>query len=47
MSDAPAQAYRCILDHTKFIGKTVNHEKNVKFSPDGESVVEGSLDGID
>ncbi|KAG8686160.1 hypothetical protein FRC08_012712 [Ceratobasidium sp. 394] len=33
--------------HTKFIGKTINHEKNVKFSPDGESVIEGPLDGID
>ncbi|QRV92314.1 thioesterase superfamily protein [Ceratobasidium sp. AG-Ba] len=33
--------------HTKFIGKTVNHEKNVKFSPDGESLIEGSLEGVD
>ncbi|KAF8685592.1 Thioesterase thiol ester dehydrase-isomerase [Rhizoctonia solani] len=31
--------------HTKFIGRTVNHEKNVKFSPDGESVVEGAIPG--
>ncbi|KIM19540.1 hypothetical protein M408DRAFT_205137 [Serendipita vermifera MAFF 305830] len=35
--------------HTKFVGKTVNHPKNVKFSADGETVVEGEdiLDDID
>ncbi|KAG8825484.1 hypothetical protein FRB91_011947 [Serendipita sp. 411] len=27
--------------HTKFLGKTINHPKNVKFSEDGESVIEG------
>ncbi|CAE6459092.1 unnamed protein product [Rhizoctonia solani] len=29
--------------HTKFIGRTVNHEKNVKFSPDGEELIEGTI----
>ncbi|KAL5632719.1 hypothetical protein ACGC1H_005616 [Rhizoctonia solani] len=29
--------------HTKFVGKTVNHEKNVKFSPDGEDLIEGTI----
>ncbi|KDQ13708.1 hypothetical protein BOTBODRAFT_133267 [Botryobasidium botryosum FD-172 SS1] len=27
--------------HTKFIGATLNHEKNVTFSADGESVLSG------
>ncbi|EUC63313.1 thioesterase/thiol ester dehydrase-isomerase [Rhizoctonia solani AG-3 Rhs1AP] len=29
--------------HTKFVGKTVNHERNVKFSPDGEDLIEGTI----
>ncbi|KZP33677.1 hypothetical protein FIBSPDRAFT_312896 [Athelia psychrophila] len=27
--------------HTKYVGKTQDHENNVKFSVDGETVVEG------
>ncbi|KAG8985225.1 hypothetical protein FRB95_005884 [Tulasnella sp. JGI-2019a] len=27
--------------HTKYIASTLNHEKNVKFSADGETVIEG------
>ncbi|KAF8607039.1 Thioesterase/thiol ester dehydrase-isomerase [Ceratobasidium sp. AG-I] len=26
--------------HTKFIGKTVDHPSNVKFSPDGEEIID-------
>ncbi|KAG8817391.1 hypothetical protein FRC17_011249 [Serendipita sp. 399] len=29
------------VGHTKFLGKTINHPKNVKFSEDGETVIEG------
>ncbi|TCD62673.1 hypothetical protein EIP91_006566 [Steccherinum ochraceum] len=27
--------------HTKYVGKSAGHEKDVKFSDDGETVVEG------
>ncbi|KAG8846894.1 hypothetical protein FRB96_001739 [Tulasnella sp. 330] len=27
--------------HTKYIASTLNHEKNVTFSNDGEAIVEG------
>jgi len=27
--------------HTKFVGKALDHEKNVKLSDDGETVLEG------
>ncbi|ETW81712.1 hypothetical protein HETIRDRAFT_317991 [Heterobasidion irregulare TC 32-1] len=27
--------------HTKYIGKSINHEENVKFSEDGETVIDG------
>jgi len=27
--------------HTKYVGKSASHEKNVKFSEDGEKVIEG------
>lgn len=29
------------LDHTKYIGKSIGHESDVKFSEDGERVLEG------
>lgn len=29
------------VDHTKYVGKSAGHENDVKFSEDGESVVEG------
>ncbi|PVF99564.1 Thioesterase/thiol ester dehydrase-isomerase [Serendipita vermifera] len=36
-------------NHTKFIGKTINHPKNVKFSDNGERVIEGEdlLEDVD
>jgi len=30
--------------HTKFVGKALQHEKNVKLSEDGETVIEGEID---
>lgn len=27
--------------HTKYVGKSAGHENDVKFSEDGESVIEG------
>lgn len=30
--------------HTKFIGKSLDHEKNVEFSETGEEVVKGKLE---
>lgn len=34
---------RCsgIADHTKYIGKSAGHKHDVKFSEDGEAVIEG------
>lgn len=30
------------VDHTKYVGKSAGHEQDVKFSEDGEKVLEGS-----
>ena len=29
-------------DHTKYIGKSIGHKDDVKFSEDGETVLEGA-----
>ncbi len=36
--DTPVRSF---ADHTKYIGKSAGHKHDVKFSDDGESVVEG------
>ena len=34
-------ALSSISDHTKYVGKSAGHEQDVKFSEDGETIVEG------
>jgi len=31
-----------LLAHTKYVGRSIGHKDNVKFSEDGETVVEGT-----
>jgi len=33
--------------HTKYVGKSSSHPENVKFSEDGESVIEGEDKAVD
>ncbi|KAG6890633.1 hypothetical protein C0995_006609 [Termitomyces sp. Mi166 len=33
--------------HTKYIGKSSLHHKNIKFSEDGKEVIEGTFDDVD
>lgn len=33
--------------HTKYIGKSSLHPKNVKFSEDGKDLIEGDLEDVD
>ena len=37
-----------MLDHTKYVGKSAGHAQDVKFSEDGEKVLEGIAEaGVD
>ena len=41
------RVHRALTDHTKFVGKSVGHAHDVKFSEDGEKVLEGEDIDVD